>query len=257
MKSAEPFLSAILLAIVFSCSTAAPELVIMHQVTGPIETNCYLIYDNQTMEAALIDVGDIIDTLVQYIDQVGLDVKYILCTHGHYDHIIGVPDILDRFPEVKTVIHKLDYDDMLVQAEWVMENMDAEFIEWMRSDPETNKFLEFEASTFGEPDILIEEGLELPLGNFSIKVFHSPGHSPGRVCYLVDGKLLSGDVLFYRTVGRTDLQNSSREDQIRSVHRLYRILSDSTPVYPGHGQFTDILSEKTMNTRIKADTVTW
>ena len=84
----------------------------------------------------------------------------------------------------------------------------------------------------------------------------SPRHSPGSVCYLVDGKLLSGDVLFYRTVGRTDVQNSSREDQIRSVQHLYQILPDSTPVYPGHMQFTDILSEKTLNSRIKADTVT-
>ena len=209
------------------------------------------------MEAALVDVGDAIDTLLQYIEENDLDVKYILCTHGHYDHVIGVPDILDKFPEAKTVIHKLDYDDMLVQGEWVLENMDPEFIEWMRSEPETNKFFEWDPTTFGEPDILIEEGQELQLGNFTIKVIHSPGHSPGSVCYLVDGKLLSGDVLFYRTVGRTDVQNSSREDQIRSVQRLYEILPDSTLVYPGHMQFTDILSEKTLNSRIKADTVTW
>ena len=257
MKPAKPFMLAFLLAIIFSCSTTTSELKIMHQVTGPIETNCYLIYDSQTREAALVDVGDVIDTLLVYIEDHDLDIKYILCTHGHYDHVIGVPDILRRFPEVKTVIHKLDYDDMLVQGEWVLQNMDAEFIEWMKSDPETNKFFEFDAKTFGEPDILIKDGQVLPLGNFSIKAIHSPGHSPGSVCYLVDGKLLSGDVLFYRTVGRTDVQNSSREDQIKSVQRLYEILPDSISVYPGHGQFTDIASEKTENSRIKADTVTW
>jgi len=257
MKHLKPGLIALLFAIILSCTTVEPELKIIHQVTGPIETNCYLIYDNQTMEVALVDVGDAIDTLLQYIEENDLDVKYILCTHGHYDHVIGVPDILDRFPEAKTVIHKLDYDDMLVQGEWVLENMDPEFIEWMRNDPETNKFFEWDPTTFGEPDILIEEGQELQLGNFTIKVIHSPGHSTGSVCYLVDGKLLSGDVLFYRTVGRTDVQNSSREDQIRSVQRLYEILPDSTLVYPGHMQFTDILSEKTLNSRIKADTVTW
>ena len=169
MKKPNPALIAFLLAIFFSCSTTEPELKILHQVTGPIETNCYLIYDNQTMEAALVDVGDKIDTLVQYIEQYELDIKYILCTHGHYDHVIGVPDILDRFPEAKTVIHKLDYDDMLVQGEWVLENMDPEFIEWMKSEPETNKFFEWDPTTFGEPDILIEEGQELQLGNFTIK----------------------------------------------------------------------------------------
>jgi glyoxylase-like metal-dependent hydrolase (beta-lactamase superfamily II) len=104
MKRNALLLFASLFAIIFSCSTVEPELKILHQVTGPIETNCYLIYDNQTMEAALVDVGDAIDTLLQYIEENDLDVKYILCTHGHYDHVIGVPDILDRFPEAKTVI---------------------------------------------------------------------------------------------------------------------------------------------------------
>jgi glyoxylase-like metal-dependent hydrolase (beta-lactamase superfamily II) len=257
MSNTKPALIAFLSYIILSCSTVEPELKIMHQVTGPIETNCYLIFDNQTMVAALVDVGDKIDTLVDYIEQHQLDVKYILCTHGHIDHVYNVPYILDKFPEAKTVIHKLDYDDLWTQGEWVQANMDAETLEWMRSNPEINKFFDWDPSTFGEPDILIENGQVLPLGNFSIKVIHSPGHSPGSVCYLVDGKLFSGDVLFYRTVGRTDVQNSSREDQIKSVQRLYEILPDSTLVYPGHMQFTDILSEKTENSRIKADTVTW
>ncbi len=245
------------ITIILSCATSRPELKIVHQVTGPIETNCYLIYDTKTMEAALVDAGDVIDTLVDYIEQHRLDLKYILCTHGHIDHVYYVPSVLDNFPEAKTVIHKLDYDDLWTQGEWVQANMDAETLEWMQSDPEINKFFGFDPKTFGEPDILIEDGQELQLGNFTIKVIHSPGHSPGSVCYLVDGKLFSGDVLFYRTVGRTDVQNSSRKDQIRSVQRLYEILPDSTPVYPGHMQFTDILSEKTENSRIKADTVTW
>jgi hydroxyacylglutathione hydrolase len=256
MKTINPSLIAFLFAIILSCSTVEPELRIMHQVTGPIETNCYLIYDSKTREAALVDVGDAIDTLIQYIEQYDLDVKYILCTHGHIDHVFNVPVARKKYPAAKTVIHRLDYDDLLVQKEWLLENA-PDFIEWIKSDPETAKYLDFDPATFGEPDIYIKEGQVLPLGNFSIMAIHSPGHSPGSVCYLVDGKLLSGDVLFYRTVGRTDGQNSSREDQIRSVQRLYEILPDSTPVYPGHGQFTDILSEKTENSRIKADTVTW
>ena len=257
MSNAKHALIAFLPYIILSCSTLEPELKILHQVTGPIETNCYLIYDTKTMDAALIDVGDAIDTLMQYIDENQLDMKYILCTHGHIDHLYNVPALRDRFPEAKTVIHKLDYDDLWTQGEWVQANMDAETLEWMQSDPEINKFFDFDPKSFGEPDILIEDGQELQLGNFTIKVIHSPGHSPGSVCYLVDGKLFSGDVLFYRTVGRTDVQNSSREDQIRSVQRLYKILPESTLVYPGHMQFTDILSEKTENSRIKSDTVTW
>jgi len=257
MKLLKPALIAPFLGFFISCSTVESELNIEHQVTSAIETNCYLIYDSKTLEAALIDVGDEIDTLLQFIDVNGLNVKYILCTHGHMDHLYNVPAMLERFPEVKTVIHRLDYEDLWTRGEWIQENVDAETMEWLMSDPEIKKFFEFDPATFGQPDVFIEDGQELALGNFTIRAIHSPGHSPGSVCYLVDGKLFSGDCLFYRTVGRTDVQNSSREDQIRSVRRLYEILPDTTPVYPGHMQFTDILSEKTMNSRIKADTVTW
>lgn len=257
MQLAKAALIAFLLNVSFACSNTGPELKILHQVTGAIETNCYLVYDSETLEAALIDVGDAIDTLIQYIEENELDLKCILCTHGHIDHIYNVPAIREMFPGAKTVIHRLDYDDLWTQGEWVQANMDAETLAWMKSEPDINKFFSFDPATFGKPDILIDDGQEIPLGNFTIKAIHSPGHSPGSVCYLVDGKLFSGDVLFYRTVGRTDIQNSSRKDQIKSVQRLYAMLPDSTPVYPGHGEFTDIGSEKIENKRIKADTVTW
>ena len=126
MKSFNPSLLVIFFTILFSCSTIEPELIIRHQITGPIETNCYLVYDNQTMEAALIDVGDDIDTLMQYIEENRLEIEYILCTHGHMDHIFNVPAMLERFPGAKTVIHKLDYNDLWTQNEWVKANMDAE-----------------------------------------------------------------------------------------------------------------------------------
>ena len=135
MLNVKPALIAFLPYIILSCSTVEPELKIMHQLTGPIETNCYLIFDTKTREAALVDVGDVIDTLVDYIEQLQLNLKYILCTHGHIDHLYNVPSILDQFPEAKTVIHKLDYDDLWTQGEWVQANMDAETLAWMESDP--------------------------------------------------------------------------------------------------------------------------
>lgn len=257
MKSLKSTMITLFFCFLFSCSTVEPELIIQHQVTGAIETNCYLIYDSKTLEAALIDVGDAIDTLMLSIKENGLDLTYILCTHGHMDHVYAVPGMLEKFPEAKTVIHKLDYDGLWTSKEWALANLDPETLEWFMSDPDISKFFDFDPATFGKPDIFIEDGQELALGNFTIRAIHSPGHSPGSVCYLVDGKLFSGDCLFYRTVGRTDVQNSSRKDQIRSVQHLYAILPDSTPVYPGHMQFTDIFSEKTLNSRIKADTVTW
>ena len=125
-----------------------------------------------------------------------------------------------------------------------------EFIDYLLSDPERKKIYDFNMESFGTPDIFVRDNQLLRFGSSHLKVIHSPGHSPGSVCYQIGDLLFSGDVLFYRTVGRVDVQNSSREDQIKSVQRLYEILPDNTKVYPGHGDFTDIGSEKRENSKI-------
>ena len=250
------FVLCVFIIFLFQCSQTE-NLIIEHQVTGPVDANCYLIYGTKTKEAALIDVAGPIDTLMTYIKDNNLTLKYFFFTHGHFDHVMGLPEIRDQFPEAKVCIHKNDYDDMLVQLEWVLNNMGQEFVDELKRDPKLSKLLEFDATTFGIPDIFIEENQILKLGYSKIKAIHSPGHSPGSVCYHVDNALFSGDVLFYRTVGRTDVQNSSREHQIKSVRRLYALFPDETKVYPGHGQFTDIGSEKIENKRITADGGEW
>ena len=88
-------------------------------------------------------------------------------------------------------------------------------------------------------------------------IFLLPGHSPGGTCYYTGNILFSGDVLFYRTCGRTDTQYGSREDQIKSLRKLYELFPDSTRVYPGHGQLTDIGSEKKENSRVTVDGGEW
>jgi len=125
----------------------------------------------------------------------------------------------------------------------------------MPTDPETSKLLEFEAATFGVPDLFIDDGQVLEFGSRSIQVLHCPGHSPGSVCFILDGLLFSGDVLFRDSVGRVDVQNSSKEDQVRSVRRLYSTLPENTPVYPGHGDPTTIGREKYENTKVTVNTV--
>jgi glyoxylase-like metal-dependent hydrolase (beta-lactamase superfamily II) len=116
---------------------------------------------------------------------------------------------------------------------------------------------DFDPNSFRKPDIFIEEEQILKLGYLNITPIHSPGHSPGSICYHIANVLFSGDVLFYRTVGRTDVQHSSREDQIKSVRRLYELFPDDTEVYPGHGQFTDIGSEKRENERVTINGGEW
>ena len=254
------FIRIFTLTIIFvflSQCTQTEELIIEHQVTGGIQTNCYLIYGEKSKEAALIDVGGIVDSLLLIIKEKDLNLKYVICTHGHFDHLIGVPAIKDLYPKAKIVIHEDDYKDIFTQKEWAEKNFGPGFIEWLKSDSERKKIYDFDVNLFGKPDIFIKHKQELDLGYLTLKVIHSPGHSPGSVCFYADSSLFSGDVLFYRTVGRTDVQNSSREDQIKSVRNLYQILPEYTKVFPGHGQFTDIGSEKRENKRIKENGGEW
>jgi glyoxylase-like metal-dependent hydrolase (beta-lactamase superfamily II) len=243
-----------LLCAVGMVSCARQDLVMEQVVTGP-ETNCYLLYDPSTRQAALIDVAGPIDPLLETIDSKDLELRYFLFTHGHFDHVMGLPAIRDRFPDAAVCMHRLDFDDMAIQRDWALTNFDPEFVEQLRKDPEDAKLFEFDYTTFGVPDIFVTDGQELEFTGSKIRVLHSPGHSPGSVCYHVDDILFSGDVLFRDSVGRVDVQNSSRDDQIVSVRRLYRELPEETRVYPGHGDGTKVGREKYENSRITADVV--
>jgi glyoxylase-like metal-dependent hydrolase (beta-lactamase superfamily II) len=229
-------------------------LTVEHVVTGP-NTNCYLIYDPEENSAALIDVAGPIEPLLSIVRSEDLNIRFFLFTHGHFDHLLGLSHIRHHFPEALVCMHRLDYNDMPTQLDWVLENLDPDIISWIRNDPEASKLLEFDWSTFGEPDLFITDGMNLSLGRNHILVLHSPGHSPGSVCYYVGGKLFSGDVLFRDSVGRVDVQNSSREDQIQSVRRLYRDLPETTPVYPGHGDRTTLGREMFQNAKISIHAV--
>lgn len=238
----------------FQCSQPG-KLEVNHQVTG-LETNCYLLHDTKSKEAALFDVGGPIDSLLDIIEQNNLDLKYLFCTHGHGDHVLGLPDIIDKFPNAKLCIHKQDFNDLFIMSEWAIESFGQDEIdEWCREDLEFKKIVEFDPSLLGQPDIFLEDKMSFELGEFEIKTIHTPGHSPGGICYYVDNMLFSGDVLFYRRVGRTDVLHSSREDMILSVQGLYKSLTDETIVYPGHENSTDIAAEKNENEEIRIDTV--
>ena len=195
-------------------------------------------------------MGGPIDSLMATINQNKLKIKYILFTHGHIDHVLGWPALRDRFPEAKVAIHRLDYEDLQTQLDWILHNLTPEEIEEWKSDPEVEKMFHFDAAEFGKPDIFLEDNQSITLGDSEIQVIPAPGHSRGSTCFHLGNYLFSGDVLMYRDVGRADFQNSSKEDLVRSVRRLYSLFPDSTVVYPGHGQPTDIGSEKIHNPKV-------
>ena len=256
MKRIPIYFISIMLLLHFGCGRTE-DFKVIHQVTGPIKANCYLIYGPESKQAALIDPGGQIDILVAFIKEHELELKYIFVTHGHIDHVFGIPEILAQFPKAKMCMHKAEYEDLFTQLEWAIENYGPGWLAQCKSNPETAKFLEFDMKSLGKPKIFVEDNQIFRLGFKKIRAIHCPGHSPGGVCYYTDNILFSGDVLFYRTVGRTDTQNGSREDQIKSVRKLYELFPDKTKVYPGHGQFTDIGSEKIENKRVSVTDGEW
>lgn len=249
------FITLAFLLILLTELSRGQDFRVLHQITGSIKNNVYLIYDTVSKQAAIIDPGGEIDTLISCINDYGLDVRYILLTHGHSDHIYGVPELRKMYPDAKLCLNKLDYDDMFTLNDWILKTYGEKWVEEARKNPVSAKFLDFDYSSIGVPDIFAEDGQSINLGQLVIKMIHCPGHSPGSICYYTGNTLFSGDVLLYRTAGSTVSQNASREELIKSVRRLYDIFHDSTIVYPGHKQFTDIGAEKKENKKITADSV--
>lgn len=234
---------------------ASNDFIVHQQVTGPIKTNCYLLYDKDSMEAALFDVGGPVDSLISIIKEKQLTLKYIFATHAHMDHLEGLPFIRKIFPNALLCYNREDYNNFLLSIDWGIKNFPPEVTEALKQDSATAKWFEYDLSIFGPPDINVEDNQIFKLGNLEIRTIISPGHSIGSICYQVGNILFSGDVLFYRTVGRTDLIGGSKEELVKSVRRLYTLFPDETKVYPGHNQLTDIGSEKKENKKITIDKV--
>jgi len=249
MKINKTFLSLLLCLIQFSCSKSEAFKVIC-EVTGPYQTNCYLIYDPGSREAALIDPGWKIDTLVTFIKDNNLNLKYILITHGHSDHYYYVPELKKQFPKVKWGVNLEDFEKVILCPDWPAKAYGKEWMENTRKNAEENVYLDFDTKSVGEPDFFVKGNQTYKLGSVKIKTIHTPGHSPGCICYYSGNVLFSGDMLFYRSVGNLDFLTSNTEDFIKSVRKLYKLFPDSTIVYPGHNQPTEIGTEKKENQRI-------
>lgn len=197
-------------------------------VLGPIEDNNYLLVDETSKEAVLIDCTEKSDQIFSVIQEYDAKLKYILLTHGHFDHVLGVNDFKKKYPDCKVLVHEGDKD--------LLNSIKAYAQNFIMGEFEIQKIDEY-----------IKDGDIIKFGNLEIKVIHTPGHTKGGVCYLVDDKVFTGDTLFFESIGRTDLPGGDfNELKSNIVNKLY-VLDENTIVHPGHGIQTTIGHEKKYN----------
>ena len=195
---------------------------------GQLENNMYLVIDEKTKKAVLIDASAFIPEIIASVKEFGVDVEYILLTHGHFDHIMGLTE-LKKALNAKAVIC---LDDLIIS-----DNIN-EF---------TRLFGGLSESVPPTYEKFVKDGDIITVGDMQIKVIHTPGHTEGGVCYLIEDKLFSGDTLFRGSVGRTDLFGGSFEELLDSIKNKLFKLDDNITVYPGHGPVTTIGYEKKYN----------
>lgn len=198
-------------------------------VLGDVRTNCYLLINEETKEALVVDPADRADVIVRKLIDEGLTLKAILLTHGHGDHILAAGDLKKQFG-VKVYAAKAE--------------------EALLSDAAQNlsKAL-FGIAVTVKPDILLEDGQEFEAAGIRLRMLHTPGHTPGGCCYYQEEEkvLFSGDTLFCGSIGRTDFPGGSLSELVRSVKEKLLVLPEDVKVYPGHEEMTTIGHEKRYN----------
>jgi len=195
--------------------------------TGPLEVNCYIIGCEATGHAAVIDPGGHVSKILQLLDKHKLKAVMIINTHGHFDHIGGNRG-LQEATGAELLIHQ---DDRLLLAH--AGEHAAAF--GLRADPSP------------APTRELSGGETLQLGELSLQVIHTPGHSPGGICLYVEDHLIVGDTLFAGSIGRTDLPGGDHQLLIKNIVEKILVLPEVTRVYPGHGPTTTIGQEKVYN----------
>lgn len=196
-------------------------------VVGALETNCYLVYSEDTRECIVVDPGADPEKIVQEVKSNKLKPTAIVNTHGHVDHVGANKPIKEEF-DIPLYIHQHD----LKLLKNILQSSFGLMIGAKKSPP---------------PDVFIKEGDILELGESHLKILHTPGHSPGSISLLGDGFILSGDALFNGGVGRTDLPGGSWEKLQESIKEKIFILPPNTLVLPGHGPSTKVSVEKNSN----------
>jgi glyoxylase-like metal-dependent hydrolase (beta-lactamase superfamily II) len=205
------------------------ELELIAIPVGPYGTNCYIIRKKGERSSLLIDPGCQPEVIDATLTARGMEPKFILVTHGHYDHVSAIPQIARKY---KASYHMHPADEAGYRhQEGIIKEWGGEIL--------------FDFQRLEEKEYRLPGFEELPF-----TVIHTPGHSPGSVCFDFGGHLFSGDTIFYGTVGRTDIPGGEPRVLAQSLKKIVELFPQGA-IYPGHGEATDIESEKKRNFFIK------
>jgi hydroxyacylglutathione hydrolase len=196
-------------------------------LVGPLATNCYIVWDEDTKEAMCIDPGHPSPDVIKCIDENGLSLKYIINSHAHADHAGGNKELKEH-TGAELLIHP--------KEEVMLEHI-VEF----------GKMFGIRISPSPPPDRFIQEGDTVTIGDHEFKVLDTPGHSPGSISLSTEGVVFVGDVLFAGSVGRTDLPGGSMPELLESIEKKIFQLGDDVVVYNGHGPSTTVGRERESN----------
>lgn len=192
---------------------------------GSLKTNCYILYDETC--AVVIDPGADFPAVSAKLDEIGRPLAAILLTHGHFDHI-GAVARLKAETGVKVYMHENDAP--------------------MTTDPQKSlSFVTGEIPEPFDPDVFVNDGDTLTFGSMTIRVMHTPGHSPGGVCFVVGAVVFDGDLIFRQSIGRYDHDYGNYADEMKSIARVLSSFPDETLLCPGHGPNTTVGYEKKFN----------
>ena len=195
-------------------------------VLGPFGSNCYIVGSESTKEGMIIDPGDEPDVILKNIKSLGLDIKLIVLTHGHIDHVGALKEIKEA-----------------TGAEVAIHTDDAESLQ----DPSLGARFGLSFTPPPPPDRLLKDGDSISAGDLRFSVLHTPGHTPGGICLSGQGVVFTGDTLFHYGIGRYDLPGSSGSQLMYSIYTKLMGLPDNTIVYPGHGSESTIGAERRGN----------
>ncbi len=187
---------------------------------GVYEENIYLLIDEKSKDACIVDPGGNAKILIKKIEEINCNIKFVLLTHGHFDHVEALKEVVNRF-NVPVYINDIEID-----------------------------FMNKDKTVYGnapEQYISVKDGDEIPFAEGKIKAIHTPGHTKGGMCYLYQNALFTGDTLFAGSVGRSDFVGGDFSELISSIKTKLLVLSEDIKIYPGHMDSSTIGHEKVRN----------